>query len=220
MRVLARTHHSSALKSAFALGLALCLALSAAACSDDGGAAVVDDVGGTTDVPAAPVVTYTAWPINDGVFKKPLYHDSCRYKSDDNLLEWATNGAADDTFTLAGPPNGPVTLGLSVIASDGEVLTASLELADRSQTGRSWYTAAGTATFGVGLARGADVIDGTLCLETRTDTGADIPAEFSLILDEGGVISTIGGSLIIPAAAVAGSDPISVSTTAADIDLR
>ena len=207
------------------LVLVLALSLGIGGCGDSGSVDTgTADPGEETFVPPDVETEYIDWPLTDqGTIKKPVYGTGCRYLAvDGDLWESATNGKLDDSLTLAGAVEGPVTLDVLVHDVEGLVLDASIGELTVSLQGKAYYQGAGTATFGRDPEVSGAVVDAAICMQTKLIPGEDSIGELSLIVeDAGGAYHSVGGTFTISGDAIASGDPIDVSASGAiDIDLR
>lgn len=170
------------------------LALAMMGCQDDAGHPFA--VGGTAGPGDDTVLT--AWtPGNFGTQKNPAFANNCRLYRE-TLYASPSNGLSDDRIMLSWPDGGAASLDVVVTGAGGVELHAiAVALTATTPKYKAFRDAVGTLEMGTDLMMGADIIDGTLCFETKLTAGEKTRGEFSFIIDvhSGGTVVpySIGG---------------------------
>jgi hypothetical protein len=160
--------------------------------------------------PAAP--KYQGSPATlwngQGTSTMPKFGVNCRLATSD-VFESATNGMSDDTIHFTTHSSTTSTLDIFVQDYWGETLNLNVDIS-RGLSGRSFRQATGTANYDTYV--DIPVMDGTLCFQEKATPGADVLAEFSFILNHGGVYTSVAGVVLVP------GDAISMPSTGLAID--
>ncbi len=159
----------------------------------------------------------TLWS-GQGTAGMPKFGVNCRLATD-KVFESATNGQIDDTLHFTTYSSNAATLDIFVEGYGGEALNLTVDI-NRGLKGRSYRQATGTANYN-GIAD-VPVMDGTLCFQEKAAPGADVLAEFSFILNDGGVYTSVAGLAVIPGDAISmpNSGLAIDAASELDIDLR
>jgi hypothetical protein len=195
----------------------LALFFAGAGCDPGGGGTSLPPTGSTCTPPATiPGSTPVTWSAT-GTAATPAYGKACRLVTD-QVYSDPTNCAEDDTLVLT-TSRDFATATVEVKDEEGVSFSASLTL-ERALDAKSYRAATGSATFGRDPALTGTVIDGTLCFNAKLSAGTDLLAEFSVVVEQGGVTHAVGGHFAV-AAALVDAQAIAVNATGAlDVDLR
>lgn len=153
-----------------------------------------------------------------GTSTMPKFGVNCRLATS-TVFESATNGLVDDTLHFTTYSSTTSTLDIFVLDGSGEALNLNVDI-HRGLSGRSFRQATGTANFGGYV--DVPVVDGTLCFQEKVATGAEVLAEFSFILNQDGVNTSLAGLVLIPGASISmPSTGLAIDAAdTLDIDLR
>jgi len=160
----------------------------------------------------------TPWPVM-GTVSKPSFGKGCRYGVESNH-ELASNCEKDDYISLQGPPDGVVTVDMTIRHQDSDVLEFSVEL-QRSLVGKAYDSATGTGAWHGDDGFSGEVLDGTLCFSDKLALGTPVSGEFSLVIeDAAGIPHSVGGRFVLDGQELSGESPLSLTSTTVDLDLR
>jgi hypothetical protein len=156
-----------------------------------------------------------------GTYKLPAYGAGCRFTTE-QVIQIPSNGSVDDSLVFQADSGAGATLDLLVTTPDGQSMAAEVDM-KRGLTGRSYRQATGDAVWtDKDGEHSGTVVDGTICFDEKLANGmGDVLAEFSIVVERGGLYYAMGGNVLLEGAQVAALEGFTVDgASAVDIDLR